>query len=245
MIDSPPKIVSFAVDLHENLVQMPAPLARFHAFVPAFADLGGEHWAEAMPPISHRFVVDIDVTLMEQVFHIAQRQRETDAEHNCQADSPAVRFEKAEWLSLFHGGKLRNRPARLSWFALTVPLQEIVHVPLSFGECTQLVDSLSTDLRSEHWTEPVPPITDRFMAYVDTAFMQQIFDIPKRKRETDIQYHRQSDNFRAALKALERVRFGHFQTSRGYPDALKRTLADSTGEAFAENSSQNFWPSVM
>ena len=44
----------------------------FHAVNPALADLRCKDRTEPMPPISHRFMADIDAALMEQIFHIAQ-----------------------------------------------------------------------------------------------------------------------------------------------------------------------------
>jgi hypothetical protein len=66
------------------------------------------------------------------------------------------------------------------------------------------------------------------MADFDAAFMQYVFHIPKRKRETNVQHHRQADDFRAALKALEPVRFGHVQKLRGRPARLNWNLSDDT-----------------
>ena len=69
--------MSLAVDLHEHLIQMPAPSAGFHARNSALSDLGCQQRTEPMPPVSHSFMADIDATLMEQIFHIAKGQRET------------------------------------------------------------------------------------------------------------------------------------------------------------------------
>ena len=64
-----------AVGLHEHLVQVPAPSAGFHAFEPALADLRGKHRTELVPPESHSFMAHINAALMEQIFHIAERQK--------------------------------------------------------------------------------------------------------------------------------------------------------------------------
>jgi hypothetical protein len=39
---------------------VPAPFARFHARNPSLSDLGREHWTEPVPPVSHRFMADIN-----------------------------------------------------------------------------------------------------------------------------------------------------------------------------------------
>ena len=60
VIDGSPEVVLFAIDLHEHLVEVPAPAARSHALDPLIADLRGEHWPEPVPPEPHRFLADVD-----------------------------------------------------------------------------------------------------------------------------------------------------------------------------------------
>ncbi len=73
---------------------------------------------------------------------------------------------------------------------LTIHLHEnLVDVPLSFGEGAQLLHTIPSDLSGKHRAEPVPPIPDSFVAHIDASLVQQIFDIPKRERETDVQHH--------------------------------------------------------
>ena len=100
-------------NLHEHLVQMPPPPAGFHSGNPPFSNLGRKHWTEPMPPVSHGFMADFDAAFVQQIFHIAERQRETNVQHHCQADNLAARFEVAKWGSFRRPAKLRNRPARL------------------------------------------------------------------------------------------------------------------------------------
>jgi hypothetical protein len=82
VIDSPPKVVFLAVDLRENLVEVPLPAAGFHAVDAAFLDLGCKHRAEAMPPEPDGFVADIHATLMQNILDIAQREREPHVQHH-------------------------------------------------------------------------------------------------------------------------------------------------------------------
>jgi hypothetical protein len=53
----------------------------------------------------------------------------------------------------------------------------------------------------------MPPDPDGFMADFDTTLVQQVFDIPKRERKTDVRHHRQADDLRAGFDAFERSRF--------------------------------------
>jgi len=55
---------------------------------------------------------------------------------------------------------------------------------------TKVLNPFSSDLRGEHRTKTVPLEPHRFMADIDATFMQQILNIPKRKREPDIHHHR-------------------------------------------------------
>jgi len=70
-----------ATDLYDYLVEVPPPVAGFHALDPAIADLGGEHRAKPMPPETDRLVADINAALVQQVLDVSKRQREPDVQH--------------------------------------------------------------------------------------------------------------------------------------------------------------------
>lgn len=60
-------------DLYEDLVQVPLPLRTLlHALRSTFADLVREVGAEAIDPVTDRFVANVDAAFMEQVFNIPQ-----------------------------------------------------------------------------------------------------------------------------------------------------------------------------
>jgi hypothetical protein len=97
VIDGPPEVVGDTVDLYENLFQMPSQVGQGpHAVDPLVADLGGEHWAEAVPQKPDDFVTDLDTSLVQQVFDVAQRKRVTDTEHHRQANDLRAGFERPE-----------------------------------------------------------------------------------------------------------------------------------------------------
>jgi hypothetical protein len=50
---------------------------------------------------------------MEQIFNIAQRQREPNIKHHRQADNLGAGFEVLEWGAFGHGRNLRKAPATL------------------------------------------------------------------------------------------------------------------------------------
>ena len=79
MIDGPPQVMSLASDFDEDLVQVPLPLrAPPHGFGPPFPDLVSEVRTEPIDPETDVFVANVDPTLVQEVFDIAQRQRESD-----------------------------------------------------------------------------------------------------------------------------------------------------------------------
>ncbi len=120
-----------------------------------------------------------------------------------------------------------NSPPKI--MPLAIHLHEnLVHVPLPFGERAQLLHTLPSDLSSKHRTEPVPPISDSFVAHVDVSLVLQIFDIPKLERETDVQHHRKADDLGTGFKVLERGGSGHGQKLRNRPAPFKQSSSDKT-----------------
>ncbi len=72
VIDGPPQVVLLSVDLHENFVEMPSPLARSHPLHPALADAGSEQRADPVLPVTYGLVADVDAALVQQVLDVAQ-----------------------------------------------------------------------------------------------------------------------------------------------------------------------------
>jgi hypothetical protein len=71
MINGAPQIVSLAIDLHKHFVNVPLPARKaFQPGCPFPTDLGSKQRAKPVPPIAHRFMADIDASLVKQVFHI-------------------------------------------------------------------------------------------------------------------------------------------------------------------------------
>ncbi len=66
------------------------------------------------------------------------------------------------------------------------------------------------------------------MAHVDPSLVQQNFDIPKRKREADVQHHRKADDLGTRFKLFEGGRSGHLQKLRNRPARLKPSSSDKT-----------------
>lgn len=48
MIDGAPKVVRFAIDLNEDLIEMPAPAGKISVVDATFSSLGREHQAETL-----------------------------------------------------------------------------------------------------------------------------------------------------------------------------------------------------
>ena len=45
----------------------------------------------------------------------------------------------------------------------------------------------------------MPPVPNGFVADVNATLMQQVFDVPERKRKPDVEHHRQADDLRAVV----------------------------------------------
>ena len=118
MVDGAPQIAELAVDLHEHLVQMPAPLRiAAHVRDASLPNLGGEHWAKTVPPESDGLVADVDPTLGQQILDVAQRQRVSHVHHHHQTDHLWRAVEISEWIA--HAPRLTHPAVRE--FALTPP----------------------------------------------------------------------------------------------------------------------------
>ena len=73
MVDGAPEIAELAVDLHKDLIQMPAPVRiAAHMRDASLADLGGEHWAKPVPPEPDGLMADVDPALGKQILDVAQ-----------------------------------------------------------------------------------------------------------------------------------------------------------------------------
>jgi hypothetical protein len=63
-----------AVDLHKNLVQVPAPVRVCTLLLDTFrADFSGKNRAKSISPAPQSFVADVDPALVQQVLDIAER----------------------------------------------------------------------------------------------------------------------------------------------------------------------------
>ena len=62
------------------------------------------------------------------------------------------------------------------------------------------------------------------MADINTAFVQQIFHILKRKRKPDVHHHRQADELGRRLEVLEWVAFCHSGDARCTTCTLQRSF---------------------
>ena len=97
MIAGPPEVVGDTVDLYEDLIQMLPPVGQgAQASDPFPPDLGGEHWAQPVPPKPHGFMADLDASLVQQVFDVAQRERIADLHHYRQEDDLRACLEVLE-----------------------------------------------------------------------------------------------------------------------------------------------------
>ena len=87
LIDRSPEVHHLAVELDVHLVEVPAPMPEpAHSADPLPADVRGEQRTEAVPPMPHRLVADVDAAFEQQVLNITQRERKADIHHHHQPD---------------------------------------------------------------------------------------------------------------------------------------------------------------
>jgi hypothetical protein len=95
-----------AIDLHKDLIEVPLPLCILEHVGGSFRpDLTGEDRTNSIDPESYAFVTNIDATLVEEVFDIAQRKWKSDIHCNRKLDDLWRRLKVVEWV-LSHGNRL-------------------------------------------------------------------------------------------------------------------------------------------
>lgn len=114
MINGALEVVRRPVELYKHLVEVPAPLfATAHAIHPLAPEFRREHGTKPIPPVAHRFVADLDATLMKQVFDVAQRQRKLNVEHHSKPYDLWAGFDLTESGAFGHAKRLAKRHDRL------------------------------------------------------------------------------------------------------------------------------------
>ena len=96
MIDCTPEVMSFAIYLYKDFIQVPLPVARLQAPGPSLFDLACELRAKPVPPVPDSLIAYIYATLMKQVLHISQREWKSHIQHNCKLDDLWTGFEVAK-----------------------------------------------------------------------------------------------------------------------------------------------------
>ena len=72
LVDGAPKVMAFAVDLYEHLIEAPPPnRKRTLSIHPLLADLGGEDRTEPVPPEPDRLMANLDPSLVQKILDIA------------------------------------------------------------------------------------------------------------------------------------------------------------------------------
>jgi len=114
MINGTPRVMRHSINLHKNLIQMPLPVRTCaHPADPVSPDLSSKHRAKSIPPVPHRFVTDVDASLVQQVLDVSERKWKANVHHDRQANDLRAAVKVLEGVFFHHMQKLRNRPARL------------------------------------------------------------------------------------------------------------------------------------
>ena len=86
-------------------------LAPAHLIPPLAPEFCGKRRTKPALPLALGFVADLDPAFVQQVFDIAQRQREPEIKHHCQADDLWTCLEVAKGGALCHIRRLAIYPA--------------------------------------------------------------------------------------------------------------------------------------
>ena len=106
VIDSAPKMAALTIDLHEDLVEVPAPFrVGAHSVAPLPPDLDGEHRAETAPSEPDRFVADVYAAFMEQVLDVSERRWQPEIHHYSKTDDRRAGLKVAERTVAAHAGR--------------------------------------------------------------------------------------------------------------------------------------------
>ncbi len=111
MIDGPPEIALHLIDLHDHLVEGPASLPEIpYRLDLTTPDLRRENRPEPVSPEPHRFMGDVDPSLVQQVLDIQQRKQVAHIHHHCDADDLGARFDTPKNAGVAHPVRLAALP---------------------------------------------------------------------------------------------------------------------------------------
>jgi hypothetical protein len=199
------------------LVEVPSPSTGSQTLNPALPDLRGKHRAEPVPPKPNRFMADFDAAFVQQILNIAERQREPNVQHHRQADDFRAALKALERVRFGHVQTLRGRPARLN-----LNLSDKTPPPVRIRSHT--ADPVSADLSREHRAKSIPPEPNRFMTNLNATLMQQVFNVAKRQRKSNVHHYRQANDLRAGFEVAKWAGFSH---PTRLAARLKPVLSDS------------------
>jgi hypothetical protein len=70
----------------------------------------------------------------------------------------------------------------------------LVQMPLPVPEPTNPADPLASNVSGKNGAKPVPPEPHSFVAKIDPALKQQVFDLPQTEWEAHVQQDHQPDH---------------------------------------------------
>lgn len=105
--------------------------------------------------------------------------------------------------------------------------KDLIQVPLPLRDLAHVARSADTDLTGEHWPETVHPKPHAFMTDVDSTLMEEVFDIPKRERKTNVHHDRELDNLGRRFEVPEWIA-GHLVKLAKTAERLNRPVPLTT-----------------
>ena len=108
--------------------------------------------------------------------------------------------------------------------------ENLIQMRAPVGQGAHSLHPFAPDLGGKHRAKSVPPEPHRFMTYLDAAFVQEVLDVAQRERVTDIEHHRQADDFGTSLEGPEGGALGHLTRLGGKVSPLKEFALTAPGD---------------
>ena len=114
------------------------------------------------------------------------------------------------------------------WFRRCRPAMVFSSLAASCRCCAENLLIPAVQISAATSAEPVLPKPDSLVADVNAALMEQVFDVPKRKREAHVAHHRQSDDLRAGSEISKWAAVCHPARLCNRPARLRLVFCDKT-----------------
>lgn len=115
MVDRALTIVDLAIYFYEHFLQIPLSVRICpHPTHSLAANFGTRHRSEPVPQKTYRLVANVNASFEQKVFNVSDQKRQSNIQHDRQANDLRRRFEITKWVRFCPPLKLMDRLARLT-----------------------------------------------------------------------------------------------------------------------------------